>query len=157
MTGRNAVACFDGTRLKAARRAVGMTQTQLEEATGIAQANISGFEGGTRFPQPDVLARLAGAVGVLPERLCHQVAEPGLRQLRERSGLLQEQAARRVSTTFSRSTYAMIESGATERLADPIATKLARAFRVSRAEIIQAHRHDVASRRAASEEEGEEL
>ena len=157
MTGRGGVSSFDGGRLKDARRARGLSQTDLETAAKVPQSNISQLEGGTRFPQPDVLARLAKAVGVRPERLCREVSDPGLRDLRERAGLLQEQAARRVGAGFSRSRYAMVESGATEKLADQAATKLARAFGVSIAAIIKAHQRDVDRRRSQTEDaEGEE-
>ena len=46
-----------------ARIKAGLTQTQLSEASGISQADISRLENGTRNPSLRLLKRLAAAMG----------------------------------------------------------------------------------------------
>ncbi len=53
-----------GAVLMTARRACGLTQEQLASAAGVTQAALSRYENGIRDPEPDVLARLAQALGV---------------------------------------------------------------------------------------------
>lgn len=45
------------------RRAIGMTQKQLAEKTGTAQANISRFESGTYNPSLAFLQKMADSLG----------------------------------------------------------------------------------------------
>ena len=47
-----------------ARKSVGLTQKQLSERTGIAQADISKLEGGTANPSLKTLQRLAAGMGM---------------------------------------------------------------------------------------------
>lgn len=42
----------------------GMNQTELAERVGVRQATIARYEAGTRSPSPEVLGRLADALGV---------------------------------------------------------------------------------------------
>jgi len=42
----------------------GLNQTELAERVGVAQATIARYEAGTRSPSPEVLGRLADALGV---------------------------------------------------------------------------------------------
>jgi Zn-dependent peptidase ImmA (M78 family) len=53
-----------GEVLTTARRARGYTQEQLAEAAGVTQAALSRYENDMREPEPDVLARIARALGV---------------------------------------------------------------------------------------------
>lgn len=49
-------------QLVAARKAQGMTQAQLSEASGVSQADISRIENGTRNPSIALLGRIAAAL-----------------------------------------------------------------------------------------------
>ncbi len=60
-----------GEVLEVARRARGLTQTQLAELTGVTQAALSRYESGMREPEPDVARRLAAALGVTTDLLEH--------------------------------------------------------------------------------------
>ena len=53
-----------GGRLRAARAAVGLTQTQLSERTGLDQAVISRMEAGQHHPRIDTLRRMAQGLDV---------------------------------------------------------------------------------------------
>ena len=53
-----------GGVLLTARLAHGLTQEELASAVGITQAALSRYENAMREPEPDVLARLAAALGV---------------------------------------------------------------------------------------------
>lgn len=58
-----------GEVLETARRAHGLTQAELAARVGITQAALSRYENDLRDPDPETLARLAGALGVTPEFL----------------------------------------------------------------------------------------
>ena len=58
-----------GQRLVEARNAVGMTQRDLAEASGISQPTIHRIEAGQRETSPVEIAVLADACGVLPADL----------------------------------------------------------------------------------------
>lgn len=60
-----------GEVLETARRAQGLTQAELAEAAAVTQAALSRYENDLRSPEPDVLERLAKALGVTPEFLQH--------------------------------------------------------------------------------------
>lgn len=53
-----------GTRIKAARKAAGLTQGQLAERVGMAPITIRQYEGGKRQPRLAQLEALANALGV---------------------------------------------------------------------------------------------
>jgi Zn-dependent peptidase ImmA (M78 family) len=53
-----------GEVLETARRACGYTQEELAAKAGVTQAALSRYETGRRDPEPEVLARLAQALGV---------------------------------------------------------------------------------------------
>ncbi|GAT67832.1 XRE family transcriptional regulator [Planomonospora sphaerica] len=53
-----------GEVLVTARRACGLTQEELAAAAGVTQAALSRYENDLREPEPEVLARLARALGV---------------------------------------------------------------------------------------------
>lgn len=52
------------TRLKEARRAVGMTQSELAERLGIAKSTLSGYESGNSEPSVAMSAMLIEALGI---------------------------------------------------------------------------------------------
>lgn len=51
-------------KLRYYRRLLDWTQTQLSEATGIGQVNISRYERGTRRASTDLKAKIAGVLGL---------------------------------------------------------------------------------------------
>ncbi|MER7577387.1 XRE family transcriptional regulator [Streptomyces sp. NPDC126514] len=53
-----------GEAITTARRALGITQEELAEAAGVTQAALSRYENDLREPEPEVLTRLAPALGV---------------------------------------------------------------------------------------------
>lgn len=60
-----------GAVLETARRACGLTQEELAEAAQVTQAALSRYENDLRAPEPEVLARLATALGVTEAFLTH--------------------------------------------------------------------------------------
>lgn len=63
-------------RLREARRAKGMTQAELAEASGISLRAISDLEAGKRIPRPSNLKALAEVLGHHPEAF-YREAGPG--------------------------------------------------------------------------------
>lgn len=55
-----------GSRIKAARKAAGMTQADLGEKMGIKYQNITGWETGKRNPTIKSICRLATLLNVKP-------------------------------------------------------------------------------------------
>ncbi|AVX21635.1 Helix-turn-helix [Carboxydocella sporoproducens DSM 16521] len=51
-------------RLKAIRKALGLSQTRLAELSGVSQAYISELEAGCKQPTLTILDKLAKALGV---------------------------------------------------------------------------------------------
>jgi transcriptional regulator with XRE-family HTH domain len=49
--------------ISAARRAAGLTQTELAHRSGTSQATISAYEHGTKVPSPATLERVLAAAG----------------------------------------------------------------------------------------------
>lgn len=60
---------FQPARLVSARRAAGLSQRQLADATGIPQGHVSRIESGKLQPSLARLARLAVALGVSTDYL----------------------------------------------------------------------------------------
>ena len=58
--------------IRAERRAVGLSQSQLARAAGVPQANLSAYENGRRTPSPNVLERIKGALAVRPSARVEQ-------------------------------------------------------------------------------------
>ena len=67
---------MDGKRMRDRRRGLGVTQAQLAETAGTAQARISQIENGESEPSIDVLMRLARALGVTTDYLLGRVDDP---------------------------------------------------------------------------------
>lgn len=66
-----------GDVIETARRARGMTQAQLAASSGVSQAALSRYEHDLREPEPEVLPRLAKALGVTPSLLLRAGRMPG--------------------------------------------------------------------------------
>lgn len=58
-----------GDAISVARRAKGITQEELAESAAITQAALSRYENDLRDPSPEVVAKLAEALGVTPRLL----------------------------------------------------------------------------------------
>lgn len=58
-----------GEALSTARRALGISQSEMSERTGIAQAALSRYENDLREPSGEILDALAGELGLTPEFL----------------------------------------------------------------------------------------
>ena len=59
----------DGQRLRRLRREKALSQQDLVEMTGVAQATLSDLERGKRGARASTLRKLAGALGVEPKEL----------------------------------------------------------------------------------------
>jgi Zn-dependent peptidase ImmA (M78 family)/transcriptional regulator with XRE-family HTH domain len=60
-----------GDVLAIARKAQGLTQTELAEIVGVTQPAINRYESGDRDPDANTLTKLAGVLGVTEELLTH--------------------------------------------------------------------------------------
>lgn len=58
-----------GNRIRALRRAAGMTQKGLAEAIGLTESAVRNYELGLRTPSEEQLAAMADAMGLAPEAL----------------------------------------------------------------------------------------
>lgn len=58
------VVVLNGARLKQARKAAGLNQTELAHRCGVVQSHISGMERGVRAPSIEMLDALSQALGV---------------------------------------------------------------------------------------------
>jgi transcriptional regulator with XRE-family HTH domain len=58
-----------GSRLRAARKGLGLTQAQLAERSGLHLVNVCQIETGAREPKIGTARRLADALGVSLDRL----------------------------------------------------------------------------------------
>ena len=58
-----------GTKIRAKRRALGMTQTQLAESVGASLSAVVTWEKGTRSPQMAALKSLAIVLGCTTDEL----------------------------------------------------------------------------------------
>lgn len=66
-----------GPLLRAHRERAGLTQEQVEEATGITQGHVSAIEVGRREPSLDVLRRLARLYNLTAEQQGELLAAEG--------------------------------------------------------------------------------
>ena len=71
-----------GTQLRKLRLESGMTQAQLAEAAGVADATVSRIERGRLTPSVDLVERLAGALRRPASDLLNRSKEPKRRSLR---------------------------------------------------------------------------
>ncbi|GLF98215.1 helix-turn-helix domain-containing protein [Streptomyces yaizuensis] len=61
---------FDAAKLRAARTAAGTSVARIARAAGVSDRAVSLYLAGSRVPRPEILPRLAAAVGVAPAGLC---------------------------------------------------------------------------------------
>jgi transcriptional regulator with XRE-family HTH domain len=66
---------FDAAKLRAARSAAGSSVSRIAAAVGVSERAVSLYLAGARVPRPEILPRLAAAVGVGPADLCSVDAE----------------------------------------------------------------------------------
>jgi transcriptional regulator with XRE-family HTH domain len=62
----------DPVAVRQARHARGLTQTDVAESAGVTIAHLSEIEGGTRNARPELLGRIAEALGCPVEKLQRQ-------------------------------------------------------------------------------------
>jgi transcriptional regulator with XRE-family HTH domain len=130
---------FRGDRLRAARRAAGMTQLQLSAEPGVHEMVVANWERGQRVPRVDRLRELARALNVSAADLT-DLAEDGpasLQALRVAASLLQEQVAARAGLT--RTKYAALERGEIASLSQRDCAALAAVLGVGVGELRTAH------------------
>ncbi|MGW8526962.1 helix-turn-helix domain-containing protein [Nocardiopsis sp. NPDC055824] len=85
---------LDGTKLRAAREAAGLSQRQVAEAVGTPRQKVLRYEGGKERPEVGRLAALAAAVGATVADLVEEGSLPeGLAGLRVGAGLTLAAAA----------------------------------------------------------------
>ncbi len=58
--------------IRVERRAAGLSQSQLAQAAGVPQPNLSAYENGRRVPSPEVLDRIKRALAVRPSARVNQ-------------------------------------------------------------------------------------
>jgi transcriptional regulator with XRE-family HTH domain len=97
---------------------------------------LIGLEKGRRSPGPDLLVRLAEALGVDPLSLLATDGEPTLAQYRFAAGLTQQEIADRVGC--SDVSYSSLERGVTTTLQIGEAVILAEIFGVDAEEVMSA-------------------
>ncbi len=121
---------FSGSRLAAARHAAGLTQTRLAELLHTEQARVSEWERGVMTPRPNLVPKLASAIGMdALEFLAADSGSPSLEDMRLAAGLTMQEVAAKLETSMWR--YRGIEIGSTRR--DPpkwLLEGLARLFAV---------------------------
>lgn len=119
-------------RLRELRKSKGLTQKEVGRCLNVTEAAVGMWEQARRLPDPEVLSRLAGILGVSIDYLLGNDPQPGpstpswwyrdtpptdvekviserLRSARKRKGLTQEEVARILGVT--RSVIARYESG----------------------------------------------
>jgi transcriptional regulator with XRE-family HTH domain len=67
---------FRGERLKEVRESRGLSQTDLEQLTGISNMQISRYESGKSEPTPEVIVKLANNLSITTDYLLGLVANP---------------------------------------------------------------------------------
>jgi transcriptional regulator with XRE-family HTH domain len=112
--GREVSVPFSGVRLAAGRVAAGLTQDRLAQLLHTQQRRISDWERGVIAPRPELIPKLAAAIGMdALEFLADDHGAPSLEDMRLAAGLTMDEVAERL--TVSRSRYRSIEIGATRR------------------------------------------
>ena len=121
---------FDPAALVRLRRARRLTQDALGELTGLSRPALIAYEKGARTPGPQILLRLATALGVDALKLTSAtLATASLTDLRARVGLTKTELAAQLG--IRRHTYGRVERG--ERELEPeLVGALAEALGVGR-------------------------
>ena len=71
-------------KLRAARKAKAMNQTELAEAVGVTQRSLTNYECGRAVPRESVLRKLAETLGVTVEYLVNdQTDDPNVNRMAE--------------------------------------------------------------------------
>ena len=65
-----------GHHLRTLREAAGLSWAELARRAGVPASTLRNWEGDRGFPGPPAFLRLAGALGVTPERLAEGVDDP---------------------------------------------------------------------------------
>lgn len=128
--------------IRTAREKAGITQHQLARMVGVAGGErVSRWERGTSEPRPDILVRVARALGCpAVDLLVIRGDEPDLRALRFSAGTSANELAIRLHV--SKSTYLRWEAGRGERMPSRQQIRdLAKALNVSAAVATSALEH----------------
>lgn len=140
-----AVRSFDPEALRRLRRGRGLSHDALGALVGVSRPNLIAYEKGAMRPGLEVLAALAGALGVDALELTTATAETAtLADLRARAGLSKSALATRLG--LARSTWDLIERGR-RRLQPAIAAAAAAALGVSEEELAAARERGASSGR----------
>lgn len=141
MVGQNAVEDFDPVKLRAARRAAGLSQRELAARARVPTTTITKWERGFQNPYAGSLAELAAALGLPPSALTTQPVSRlrTLAQLRVAAGLTQQAAA--AAAGLVRTRYSAIERGEVATIGDEVADAIAGALSVEVAQVRAAHAH----------------
>ncbi|MGW4894588.1 helix-turn-helix domain-containing protein [Kitasatospora sp. NPDC004240] len=142
---RRGISGFDGRRLEAARAARGLAARELAAQAGVTVTVLEQYARGERSPERGTVERLATALDCSADDL-RTAATTTLRDLRERAGASQEEAA--AAASLKRSAYAMLEQGRTRTLPAQVAQDLAAHFGVDQGAVVTAHAEAVARRGA---------
>jgi transcriptional regulator with XRE-family HTH domain len=139
------VAGFSPAALKKARLGARLTLVQLAANMGVGENTVQRWEAGTSQPIPEHLRSLAKALDLdvrdlLPRRVS---ATPSIKDLRELASLTLEEAE--AASGVSRSSLRRMERGAAHLHTSRV-TKLAEAYGVTEAELINAAAVSVALR-----------
>ncbi|MEV7930502.1 helix-turn-helix transcriptional regulator [Kitasatospora sp. NPDC088779] len=98
---------FDAAKLRAARTAAGASVTHIAREVGVSERAVSLYLAATRVPRPEILPRLAKAVGVEPADLC-TVEHERLVHLRVLTGRSRAEMARALG--IAEETYRLLET-----------------------------------------------
>jgi transcriptional regulator with XRE-family HTH domain len=105
---------FSGARLAAGRIAAGLTQERLAQLLQTEQTRISEWERGVMTPRPNLMPKLAAAIGLdALEFLAADQATPSLEDMRLAAGLTMQEVADRLDISVPR--YRGVEIGSTRR------------------------------------------
>ncbi|WP_329501527.1 helix-turn-helix transcriptional regulator [Kitasatospora herbaricolor] len=97
---------FDAAKFRAARREAGASVARIARGAGVTERAVSLYLAGTRTPRPEVLPRLAAAVGAAPADLC-TVEHECLVHLRVYTG--RSRAAMAQALGMTEETYRQVE------------------------------------------------
>ncbi|WP_327075504.1 helix-turn-helix transcriptional regulator (plasmid) [Kitasatospora purpeofusca] len=98
---------FDAARLRAARTSAGTSVARIAGAAGVSERAVSLYLAGARVPRPEVLPRLARAVGLDAAGLC-TVEHETLAHLRVFTG--RSRAAMALALGMAEETYRQMET-----------------------------------------------
>lgn len=129
---------FSGSRLAAGRVAAGLTQERLAQLLQTEQTRVSEWERGVLTPRPNVMPKLAAAIGMdALEFLAADPAAPTLEDMRLAAGLTMQEVADQLGISLRR--YRGVEIGSTRRdPAEPLIDELARTFAVPKVTVRRA-------------------